>query len=320
MDYGRDELPLVSAVIPNWNGKNQIVQCLRSITLLDYPKDRLEVIVVDNGSTDGSPETIEGELEQMRSRGFQRLRLIRNQANVGAPKAINQAIKEIDPATELIWKLDNDVEFSEETLWEYVKTLREGRGRRVAAVSGLLFNAFTGLEEPFGSVFLAIPRRWTLILELVDSRNYKNSDVELAALAGTCCLFDRRAVDAVGLYEERFFHYYDDTEFCLRLRKNGYNLEVVPSVRIKHHSDWSLHTITRARIYYGVRNLLLCGHLYFRGAERILFHSLQPMHFLWRFIRILTRFRTENILATARLVFVAYMDFYLGRLGRRDAI
>ncbi len=88
----------VSIVIPTWNRKNDLGKCLTSINKLNYPS--IEVIVVDNGSSDGTREMLQNE--------YPDIKVISNENNLGAPYARNQGI--LVSSGDYIWFLDNDTE------------------------------------------------------------------------------------------------------------------------------------------------------------------------------------------------------------------
>src|SRR3989344_2152428 len=80
-----NDYPKVSIIFPNYNGGNEPLECLESIRKLNYPKDKIEVIVIDNNSTDGSDLKIKEK--------FKEVHLVKNKKNLGFAKAINQGIK-----------------------------------------------------------------------------------------------------------------------------------------------------------------------------------------------------------------------------------
>ena len=109
-----DYFPAVLAVIINWNGRDDLIECLCSIKKLNYPKDKLEILVVDNGSIDGSIKAV--------ARSYPDISVILNNKNIGYVKAVNQGIKHgLNTNTDYIWIFNNDVTVKENTLWELIK-------------------------------------------------------------------------------------------------------------------------------------------------------------------------------------------------------
>ncbi len=305
--------PLVTAIIVNWNGKEHTLRCLDSLAHLDYPKTALEILVVDNGSSDGSPDEIERWFGEHRHQNYRRMKLIGHTFNLGAPAAINSAIRQCDPHSSFIWKLDNDVIVPHDVLRKLVATLEARKSTPLGAVTCQYMNAYSGAEEPIGSVFCRGLQRWTKVLRAITYTQWRMESSELVMISGGCCLFPKEVFDHAGLFEERFFLYYDDTEFCMRLHKKGYRFSAAPDACIIHCGSASTNSTPGKRIYFWVRNLLLLGHTYFDGIELAFFHALQVVVFPWRFLRILQLGDGVDLQTTIRMVIAGYVDFYRGR-------
>ncbi len=316
MSAFHSEYPLVAAIIPNWNGREFILACLRSLAELTYPKEQLQIIVVDNGSTDGSQEAIRMQFNEMSTAGFRNCRLVENSSNQGAPAAYNQAIQYADPRCEYIWKLDNDVTLDSGALTVLLRVYQSAVGEHIGGVGGKIRNARSGLEDSIGARLTPRPRRWTKIVDYVHVGNgYNRSEYteEVDMVSGSCCLFPRRVFRECGLFDERFFLYYDDTEFCLRLRKSGWKFFVAKTAQINHHAYSSTASISACRLYYWLRNHLLLGKCYFTGPEKALFYLIHIFNLPWKIVRIARLYAFGKYGAVTMTTFWAYRDFLLGR-------
>lgn len=144
--------PFVSIVLPNYNGKEDTLECLESLEHLNYPKEKLEIIVVDNGSQDGSQKKILDffsstgvtrqalvylKADALSTQNFARLRLIQNKKNFGAPAAYNQGIAVASKNYDYIWKLDNDVIVDKNSLFELVEFAENNK--KIGMVSGKIY-------------------------------------------------------------------------------------------------------------------------------------------------------------------------------------
>jgi len=309
---------MVAAIIPNWNGRDFILDCLKSLSELRYPPERLQIIVVDNGSSDGSQEAIRRVFIDMEHAGYEHLQLIENAVNLGAPAAYNQAIQCVHPECEFIWKLDNDVTFDSQCLTELLNIYDRDGNINIGAVGGKVLNVRTGGEDPIGARLKTPPRLWAKIVDYVYSGQAEpqlSHAEEVDMVSGSCCLFPKCAFDANGLFDERFFLYYDDTEFCLRLKKNGWRLFVVTDALVYHHGYTSTTLIPACRLYYWLRNHLLLGKCYFAGVERLLFYLVHVLNLPWKFLRIVHRYADGQYALVAKTMFRAYCDFVVGRFG-----
>ena len=119
--------PTVTIIFPTHNGWEDTKDCLASIRNLNYPKEKLEVIVVDNASTDGTPEKIH--------KNFPGVTLATQQTNLGFAKAINLGVKRT--SSELILITNNDVVFEKSCLNELVKALTSDP--KIGAVGGRVY-------------------------------------------------------------------------------------------------------------------------------------------------------------------------------------
>lgn len=228
--------PNLSVCIVTYQACELLIECLHSLaqnTRLDY-----EVIVVDNGSTDG--------VEQILLEQFPQVRFIRNEQNLGYTRPMNQALEQakgqfllqLNPDTLVLPNaLDILVNFMLEHPQAGIcgpkvmnpdhslqKPCRRGEPTPLA-----VFSYFTGLYKRF-------PRSQRLGGYLL---NYLDEDqiAAVAGVAGSCMLIRRAVVDQIGYLDERFFAYQEDTDYCRRARQAGWLVYYVPQAHIIHYGS-----------------------------------------------------------------------------------
>jgi len=221
-------LPL-SIIIVNWNTRELLAQCLESVgnEILAHgtvPKSA-EVFVVDNASTDGSAALV-------RER-FPWVQLIENAENVGFARANNQAMREA--TGKYIMLLNSDTQLLPGTLPPFLAFMEQ--------------NPAVGMVGPEiidgqGKVQLSWAQFPTLLTELlgVHLRGRKFLSPEVYAvdwLAGACLLVRREVLEQVGLFDERFFLYSEETDWCKRIVVAGWQIVYYPAVRVLHYEGRS---------------------------------------------------------------------------------
>ena len=251
MENKKEKYPFVSIIFPNWNGKDDTLECLDSLGKLNYPKERMEIIIVDNGSVDGSQKAIEEKFKKMRKDGWWRLKLIKNNTNIGAPAAYNQGIKEANPNYDYIWKLDNDIELDSDSLIELVKVAITDKN--IAAVGGKVYlYSEPNVIQQIGSILSPLSSCSIGRLE-VDNGQYDKCQL-VDAPNGCMLLVKKQAIEDIGLMDERFFLFRDDFDWLLRMKNKGYINLYVYRAKCWHKTERVLKQLTPQRIYYENRN------------------------------------------------------------------
>ncbi len=221
--------PDASIVIVNWNAGGLLADCLASLGAGDEPL--VELIVVDNASTDGS---VPGAL---RSSGG--TRLIRNAENVGFARACNQAIR--GSAGRYVLLLNPDARLAGGALAALVGFM--DRHPEAGAAGPALLNPDGSLQPSGWSVpslrqLLAVHPLVARLLPAPDDplrhRDFGRV-AEVDEVSGACLIVRRAAIDGAGLLDERFFLYFEDVDWCLRLKRAGWKVYWVPDARVVHH-------------------------------------------------------------------------------------
>ena len=275
-------------IIVNWNGGELLRRCLESVARhppgLDY-----EIVVVDNASTDGSREWLE-------SLGA-RVRLIKNDANVGFGRANNQGFA----ATEapLLFLLNSDAEVQAGTIDKLVETITSderigGCGPRIVNPDGSLqVSVWRNPAAPWEMIVTALRLSYLLPKrirgELLLAHHWDHARRRrVNMLLGAAILARRETVAQVGGFDERFHMYGEDGEWCLRIVRAGWWLIFEPGAVVMHHGGQSTRQrwdeLDRLRALYeaSFRYQQLCLSRPHRIANLFTSCVLTPLQFAWR--------------------------------------
>lgn len=234
-------MPAVSVIILNWNGKHLLPDCLGSMrrqTFRDF-----ELIVVDNGSTDGSVDWIRSE--------FPEVRVLALEGNRGFCGGNNAGIRVA--SGEYIGLLNNDTEADPEWLGELVRAVQADRTIGACDSKILYFDQRDTIWSAGATYSIA---------GSAEFRGQGGKDVEFAEAAevftAVACsaIYPRRVLEEVGGFDEAFFAGYEDVDWSFRARLRGYRIVNVPSARVYHKVSATHQYNSAAYVYHGQRNVV----------------------------------------------------------------
>ncbi|MCL4509060.1 MAG: glycosyltransferase family 2 protein [Chloroflexi bacterium] len=223
----------VVVVIVNWNTAGPLADCLRSVYCHSGHHD-LEVIVVDNASSDNSVDIVQ--------KLFPRVRMIANRENVGFSRANNQAISQ--SRRQYVMLLNPDTVFQNDVVGLFIRVFESDSriavvGPKLLTADGLLqrWTRGRGLTLRTATnhyLFLSrLFRRTGLFAGLDDDHNY-TSMTDVDWVSGACLAIRRSTLEEVGLLDESMFMYYEDVEFCHRVRRSHYRVVTCPAAEVTH--------------------------------------------------------------------------------------
>lgn len=225
-------LPFVSIIIVNFNGLKYLRECLDSVESLNYPRERFEVILVDNASTDGSVGFLKDN--------FPRVKTVSNSKNLGFAGGNNTGIRE--SRGEFVVLLNNDTVVDRDWLVEFVNVALHD-DRVGIATSKIMFKNRPNVINNAGSRVL--PNGWGSDRGFGEEDHGQYDRVEEVFCAcGASMLLRRKMLDEVGSLDPDFFCYYEDTDLSWRARLRGWKVvytykSLVYHVHTGTATEWS---------------------------------------------------------------------------------
>lgn len=294
-------IPLnASVIVLAWNGIEYLDACLNAVLAQDYAN--FEVIVVDNGSTDGSADLV--------AEHFSQIQLIRNERNLGFAAGNNVGLR---AATgDVLVLLNQDTEVRPGWLAALVDAFRD----ETVGVAGCKTLYPNGTIQ-HGGGFIRDARGYAEHYgwhEVDEGQCDRPRDVEF--VTGAALAISRLTMARIGVLDEGFYPaYYEDTDWCFRARETGYKVRYVPGAVSLHHESASIsravydHTL----VFHRNRLRFLLKHCSpkemtedFASAEKAWITSLSPCDEL----TALRRAYMENLLALPELL--GWRQRYLG--------
>jgi hypothetical protein len=269
--------PSVAIIVLNWNGTEDTCECLRSLALLDYP--RYEVVVVDNGSRPSPRERITAE--------FSSITYLETSVNLGYAGGNNVGIRyALGRGHDYVFVLNNDTLVEPGTLRCAIAAAEEDPSIGVLGIKIIAW------DDP-GRVWVAygqVTYRQGLVrligyYHLDDGRFDSQRDVEW--VPGTAMLFRRRALDTVGLFDEEFFAYHEDVDWCTVARRQGFRVVFAPSARIYHkgHRSSGGKGYVTPRQYLAGRNMVLYVRKHASRLQVVKFVTFQVLTIPLQYVR-----------------------------------
>jgi GT2 family glycosyltransferase len=236
--------PLISCIVVNWNRRELLRACLDSLARQDYPN--FEVIVVDNGSTDGSPELCTNEYTRS-------VQLIRNSENRGFCAANNQGIAAA--RGEFVALLNNDSEAGVGFLTALLRVF-DGRPEVGMAAAKIVVWEDPGLIDKAGHLIYPDGQNRGRGTGERDHGQFDRME-EVLWPDGCAAMYRRSMLERIGGFDEDFFAYGDDAELGLRARIAGWGCLYTPHAVARHHRGSTLGLASIRRLKLIERNRVL---------------------------------------------------------------
>jgi GT2 family glycosyltransferase/ADP-heptose:LPS heptosyltransferase len=253
--------PVVYAIIINFNGWPDTVECLESVYRSDYPA--LRVLILDNASTDGSLDrlrdwaaTLTGVSEASRPT------LMPMGANLGFAGANNVGLQYLltRESNAYAWLLNNDTIVAPDAIRRMVEMAE--RDATIGAVGATLlqYGDPERLETAGGGTF----GEWHGMIATIRGGAMRgaprSAPGRIDFISGTCILVPRRTVERVGLMDERYFLYGEDIDWGARIRESGLRLAYCADAEVWHKGGGSIQHGSALHDYYCVKSSLLLVH------------------------------------------------------------
>ena len=233
---------MISIIIINYNVTDFLIKCLESIYLLDI-KIPFEVLIIDNNSKD--QEAVNLKVKKLNKYNLNIHNFLENQ---GCAKAVNFGIKKSKGSIILLLNPDTYLDTNiVSVLSKYLENYND------IGIVGCK------VKNPDGSYQISSKRHFPLIgfslfkffrLEKLFSQNIyfrkynyldksENILLEVDSISGSCMMFKRKLIDEIGYFDETFFLYFEDTDFCLRAQMKNYKIIYNPNCYITHYGGES---------------------------------------------------------------------------------
>lgn len=237
-----DGMPLASVIVVNYNGKQYLKKCVDALLGQTYPN--FEIILVDNGSSDGSLEFVSAK--------YPSLRVISNGKNLGFAPANNVGIRAA--RGELIATLNNDTEATPGWLEALAREMLSDES------VGMCASKMLRMDDPavIDSTGICISRSgacWDRGMFEKDGGQYEAVDEVFGPCAGAA-LYRKSMLDEIGLFDEDFISYMEDTDLAFRGRLAGWKCRYVPKAILRHVHGGTAGYVSDYTVYYGNRNIV----------------------------------------------------------------
>ena len=273
----------VSIIILTWNGIKHISNCLKSIQKSTYPN--YEIIVVDNGSKDGTPDLIRNN--------FPNVKLILNKKNFGFTGGNNIGIKKA--IGDIIFLLNDDTKIHPNLIEVLVKELESSS--RIGIVGPKIYF----MDEPNkiwfagGKIDWAKSDSFHLGRDLTDKKLGNDSKKEVLVytyglteevdfITGCALMIKKEVIDKIGLLDNKFFAFYEDADWCQKAKKAGYQVVYIPFGGV-----WHIKSATASRIFLDDLKSQIKGEriitkikIYFKMFGRYIFNINRQKYIIYR--------------------------------------
>ncbi len=292
--------PFVSIVVLNWNSYDDTINCIESLKKITYPE--YEIIIVDNGSTDGS--------ERILKQRFPELTLIQTGHNLGFTGGVNAGIRHaLKEGADYIHLLNNDTVVAPDFLEELLK-VAEKDGKAGILCSKIYFYHRPDRIWYAGATFYSLIGL-TVLVGCGRKDNKRFDTIRETEPTGCSMLLKREVCEKIGLFDEEYFCYYEDLDFGMRAKRAGFRTLYVPSSKVWHKIGETTKG-SLVMVYYLVRNCMRFADTYYplpAFVRHIRYGLVTGMFTLYVLIT------QKQKLKAMRRIYQGVRDYLNGRFG-----
>lgn len=295
--------PAVSIIVLNYNGCEDTLACLRSLEHLTYPN--FTVIVVDNHSSDGSVEAVRA--------AHPNVKLIETGANLGFTGGNNVGIRyALQHGADYVMLLNNDTVSAPDMLDVMIEVMEAAPDIGVTGPMIYYYSAPDIIWSAGGAIDWARGTTDMIGLNEEDKAQFGLSPRPVDFVTGCCLLARRETWERAGLLDEKFFMYYEETEWCVRAGRAGFRIVHVPMAMLWHKISIESRASSPRAHYYMTRNRLLFLRRTRAGLRPLMFTLIEYTRMIvsWS---VYARWREKRPLR--HIMLRAIKDFSLGRFG-----
>ena len=288
--------PKVFIIIVNYNGYKDTIECIESLNKIDY--DNYKIVVVDNDSADESVLKIRGK--------FDTVKIIESNINLGFSGANNIGIKyAIDNKADYILLLNNDTEVEKDFLKNIINRVKDEKNIGISTGKIRYFDNKNIIWYGGGKFNRLKGNSYHIGLDELDKGQY-DYEKKVSFISGCFMLIPIKVLNEVGLLSEEYFLYHEDTDYCCKVMKKGYELFYYGKSVIYHKVSASTGKNSELYTYYYTRNrcILINNNL------EVPFKQIAFLfYFSTRIIKIIFNKKERNV------ILKALKDYRNGILG-----
>lgn len=290
-------------VVLSYNGLNYSLKCIESLLLVESTPR--ELVLVDNASTDGSDQEFRKRYEN-----DSRITLILLDRNLGYTGGMNIGIRHLlkDKEIKVILLLNNDTVVRPNFLSSLMECLKDGSGYHIATPKILCEDEQT-IWSAGERVFY--PLLFSLRTKGKQDSSRFNEPRKINSVTGCAMAVRRKMFEKIGLFDENYFRYVEEIDFCRQALKAGFSFAYCPQSVILHRGSGLWGEFSPTQVYLNVRN-----KAYFIKKNGLPF--LWPISVTWYFL-VVGFWRFKAILRkrpdVANLIFLGWWDFCRGKMG-----
>lgn len=271
-----ERLPKVAGIIVNWNSQADVLECLASLQQTTYAN--LDVIVVDNGSTDGSVAAIHSQ--------FPGVIVIENGANLGFGSACNIGMAHaMRDGADYFFLLNSDLKIDPEAISELIALCEQDPQIGIAGPTMYLYSEPDRIQQ-FGGMIELTRAQARGLYEFQVDRGQLPAVQEVTFIGGGIMFLRRSVVEQIGGYDPTFFLYGEEVDLAMRAMREGYKLMVSSQAKVWHKMYGSFGGRPNARVKYNYfRSWMILGRRYLHGLD---FATFCAHYFVNRLLRFVT--------------------------------